>query len=416
MYALVDCNSCYASCEQIFRPDLRGKPVVVLSNNDGCIIARSKEAKALGIPDLQPFFKIKGLLKTHNVNIFSSNYQLYGDISQRVMNTLGDFAPDIEVYSIDEMFLSLDGIQGDLRDYGQAIKSRLWKDVRMPVGIAPTKTLAKLANHAAKKIPKTQGVCLLDTPVKWRWLQKRLAVNKVWGVGSRLSRRLKEQGIETVLDLANADAKHIRHLFSVNLERTIEELNGTPCIPLEDQPPPKKQIFCTRSFGEKPSTLPVLQNAVCSYATRAAEKLRAQGYFANCIQVFINTSPFEPNYYSRGITVKFPYATDDSRLICSVARKAVEDIFRENKRYLKAGVGLLDLTDKSFCQQDMFTKGQGARSDHLMAVLDKVNGRYGQGALYLASEGSKERWSMRQQYRSPCYTTSWQDVPRVTCS
>ena len=417
MFALVDCNSCYASCEQIFRPDLRGKPVVVLSNNDGCIVARSQEAKLLGIPDLQAFFKIEALLRAHKVHVFSSNYTLYGDISQRVMNTLKDFSPDIEVYSIDEMFMQLEGISSDLNDYGKLIKARLWKDIRMPVsvGIGPSKTLAKLANHAAKKIPKLNGVCLLDTELKWQWLQQRVAVNKVWGVGSRLSRRLALQDIHSAYDLAMADPKQLRKQFSVNLERTIQELNGSSAIPLDDQPPAKKQIYCTRSFGDKPTQLAPLEKAVSAYACRAAEKLRKQHHVAGALQVFINTSPYEDHYYSSSLVVKLPYASDDSRLIAQYARETVRKIFRPDKRYLKAGVGLLDLTDKAFQQRDLFMQSESPLSEALMTTLDAINRRYGQGTGFLASEGVGPRWRMRQQHLSPAYTTSWLQLPVVRC-
>ena len=417
MFALVDCNSFYASCEQIFRPDLRGKPVVVLSNNDGCIVARSKEAKALGIPDLQAFFKLAGLLRQQGVHIFSSNYVLYGDISHRVMLTLQDFSPEIEVYSIDEMFLALENMPVDLKSYGRQIKARLWQEVRMPVGvgIAPTKTLAKLANHAAKKIAQTGGVCLLDTPDKWQWLQQRLPVTQVWGIGSRLGRRLNKQGIHTIYDLARADPKQLRRQFSVEVERTIEELNGQPAIPLAEQPAAKQQIFCTRSFGDKPTTLPPLLQAISAYAARACEKLRQQQHFTTVIQVFINTSPYEDAYYSRSKIVPLPYPTDDSRLIIAAARQAVSAIFQPHRRYLKAGIGLLALTARKQQQVDLFQPGQSGKADQLMAVADQVNQRYGQGALYWAAEGHRERWRMRQQYLSPAYTTRWSDLPTIRC-
>ena len=417
MFALVDCNSCYASCHQIFRPDLRGKPVVVLSNNDGCVVARSKEAKALGIPDLQAFFKIEQLLKQQHVTIFSSNYTLYGDISQRVMTTLKQFSPDIEIYSIDEMFLSLDGLQVDLKRYGKNIKNTVWKEVRMPVcvGIAPTKTLAKLANHAAKKITQTNGVCLLDRHEKWEWVLNRIPVTNVWGVGSKLGQKLNSLGIFTAHELAKSNPKHIRKMFSVNLERTIEELNGVSTIPLEDQPAPKKQIFCTRSFGEKPTELFQLQTAISGYAARAAEKLRAQQHLANSIQVFINTSPYENNYFTTSKVVRLPYPTDDTRIISAVARDTMRNIFKPNRRYLKAGIGLLELSSKTFYQSDLFQVNQPIKSENLMNVLDSINKKYGQGSSYLASEGSKYRWKMRQQYKSPAYTTRWSDIPIIRC-
>ena len=417
MFALVDCNSCYASCHQIFRPDLRGQPVVVLSNNDGCVVARSKEAKAIGVPDLQPFFKIEAQLKANKVHIFSSNYALYGDISHRVMETLRRFAPEIEVYSIDEMFLDLSRRPDDLKTLGNTIKETLWQEVRMPVcvGMAPTKTLAKLANHVAKKIDKTAGVCLLDQPHKWQWVLQRIPVTRVWGIGKRLGKKLAALKIYSAQDLASADAKFLRKQFSVNIERTIEELNGVPAIPLEQQPEPRQQIYCTRSFGEKPDTIEPLLQAVSGYTARAAEKLRKQQYFANALQVFINTSPHEPNYYANSTTVALAYPTDDTRVLVRHARAALKKLYRPNKRYLKAGVGLLDLSSKKFLQGDIFCEGQSIQSERLMNTLDAINRRYGRGASFLAAQGSSNVWRMRQQYSSPLYTTRWRDIPVIRC-
>tara|TARA_R110002094_G_scaffold63029_8_gene73418 strand:- start:3477 stop:4733 length:1257 start_codon:yes stop_codon:yes gene_type:complete len=413
MFALVDCNSCYASCEQIFRPDLRGKPVIVLSNNDGCIIARSKEAKALGIPDLHAYFKVKQLIKRHRVAVFSSNFRLYDDISQRVMDTLRHFSPNIEIYSIDEMFLDFAGMNHPLHNYGQTIKQTLWKQVRMPVsvGIAPSKTLAKLANYAAKNIQKCQGVCLLDSPHKLQWLLPRVPVTKVWGVGLRTGKKLADLSIYTAGDLAISNPKTIRRHFSVCLERTIEELNGKVCLELEDIPPDKKQIYCSRSFGEKPSELDPLLQAVGLYACRATEKLRAQQHLVLSIHVFIHTSPYQPNYYSNSTVVKLPYPTDDSRVITASAKQAVRSLYRPGHKYLKSGVGLIELVPKKYQQQDIFQASQGKSADTLMKTLDDINRRYGQGSAFLAGEGIRKRWPMRQEHRSPCYTTNWNDLP-----
>jgi DNA polymerase V len=416
MFALVDCNSCYASCEQIFRPDLRGKPVIVLSNNDGCIIARSREAKVLGIPDLQPYFKVKHLIKRHRVAVFSSNFRLYGDISQRVMDTLRHFSPNIEIYSIDEMFLDLDGIHLSLEDYGRKMKTTLWQQVKMPVsvGIAPSKTLAKLANYAAKNIPKCQGVCLLDNPEKWQWLMKRVPVTKIWGVGSRIGKRLTEHSIYTAWDLASSNPKTMRRHFSVCLERTVEELNGTTCLDLEDNPPAKKQIYCSRSFGNKPSELDPLLQAISLYACRATEKLRAQQHLVSTIHIFIHTSPHQLNYYSNSTVVKLPYPTDDSRVIVAKAKQAVRKLYRPGYKYLKSGIGLIEIMPKQHCQPDFFQPPQEKTADALMATLDNINQRYGSGSAFLAGEGIRERWPMRQQHRSPCYTTDWSDLPTIT--
>lgn len=417
MLALVDCNSFYASCEQIFRPDLRGKPVVVLSNNDGCIIARSKEAKNLGIADLQAFFKIKDLLKAQKVNVFSANFHLYGDISHRVMTQLKAFSPEVEVYSIDEMFLNCQGLQEDLSTYGQTIKQRLWQRVRMPVsvGIAPSKTLAKLANHVAKKSLKKAGVCLLDEPQKWQWVCQRVAVKQVWGVGSRLAAQLNEMGIYTAYQLATANRKQLRRRLNVNIERTIEELNGVACLALEQQPPAKQQIYCSRSFGDKPSDLATLNHALSGYAARAAEKLRKQQHVAGHIQVLLNTSPYEPDYYSRHLVVALPYATDDSRIIIHAAKAALNQIFQANRRYLKLGIGLLDLQDKRYLQNDLFRPQAPRSAEQLMTIVDRINQRYGQGAAYFAAEGNKQRWQMRREFLSPAYTTRWSDLPIIKC-
>ncbi len=417
MFALVDCNSCYAACEQIFRPDLRGQPVIVLSNNDGCIVARNAEAKALGIPDLEPYFKLKPMLKRLGVHVFSSNYPLYGDTSNRVMETLRHYSPEVEVYSIDEMFLQLDGFTQDLNDYGQQMKKSLWQNVRMPVGvgIAPTKTLAKLANHAAKKIPQINGVCVLDDPQKWQWLQKRMPVNKIWGIGSRLSKRLIEQGIISAADLAAADPKQLGYLFSVNMERTIRELNGESCMPLEEAPAPKKQIYCTRSFGQRITDLTELQQATCLYAARAAEKLRAQDSLAITLHVFINTSHHAADTYFNSKTVKLDYPTNDTRKIEAKVKAAVAKLYRDGYSYAKAGVGIVELQDRSHKQNDFFNPGQSLKSEALMRCMDNINSRFGRNSTHIAAQGMGGRWAMNQNMLSPAYTTRWLDIPRVVC-
>ncbi|AWF81744.1 UMUC domain-containing protein DNA-repair protein [Microbulbifer sp. A4B17] len=415
MLALVDCNSCYASCEQIFRPDLRGRPVVVLSNNDGCVVARSKEAKSLGIPDLQPFFKIEHLLRRYGVTIFSSNYALYGDISHRVMMTLRQFSPEVEVYSIDEMFLDLNGLQVNWSDYGQEIRKILWRDIRMPVGvgIAPSKTLAKLANRAAKNIHNCRGVCVLDSPKKWQWLQRRTQVGDVWGVGRRFSNRLGSMDIKTAYDLAQANPKILRRHINVNIERTIEELNGVSCLTFEEQPQAKKQIYCTRSFGEKLTELQPILQAVTLYASRAAEKLRAQESLVKSIHVFLHTSPHEPNYYSRSLVIQTPYPTDDTRMIVQLAKRAVSGLYRQGHRFLKAGVGLVELIPRLLGQGDMFSSGQPLRAGETMQAIDQINQRFGRGTLFLGAEGIQKKWKVRQEHKSPAYTTHWDELPEV---
>ena len=416
MMALVDCNSCYASCEQVFRPDLRDKPVVVLSNNDGCIIARSKQAKQLGIPDLQPYFKQKSLLDKHNVDVFSANFRLYGDISNQVMDNLRDFSPRVEQYSIDEMFLDIAHMPFDLHEYAEQIKQQIWRHVRMPVGVgvAPSKTLAKLANHAAKHIKK-DGVAVLDTPEKWQWLEKRLPIQKIWGIGSRLTRRLNDIGIRSVYELAQADPKWVRRFTSVNVEKTIEELNGIACITLDEVPLAKKEIFVTRTFAHKTDSLAELQKHISRYASAAAEKLRSQDSYCQSIYVFVNTSQHKANYYANSIVLQMPYPTSDTSLISRFVKSGIRLIFEPGHRYMKCGIGLLDLRDRSFYQSDLFLPEQSAKSDRLMQTLDRINRRFGRDTVAYAAEGITGRWTMQQNRLSPSYTSSWSELPIIAC-
>lgn len=415
MYALVDCNSFYASCETVFRPDLRGQPVVVLSNNDGFIVARSKEAKALGIPDLVPFFKMETFLRKNGVHIFSSNYPLYGDLSHRVMSTLQQFSPQIEVYSIDEMFLSLDGMDINFIEYGQTIKETVWQHTRIPVsvGIAPSKTLAKLANRLAKKVPKFEGVCMLDTAEKWEWVLARSKVTDIWGIANRMAKRLATLGIYTAQDLATANPKMVRRVTNVNIERTMAELNGIACVELEEMPADKKQIYSTRSFGKKAETLTAVQQGISLYAARVAEKLRRQDGLALAVHAFIHTSPHQSNFHSDSRVAKLPCPTNDTRVITRLVKAMVADMYQPGHAYLKAGVGLVEITPRQFYQQDLFHRGQAQNAYQLMSTLDKVNRMQGKGKLFFAAQGTDKPWTMRQQFTSPQYTTSWSDLPVV---
>lgn len=414
MLALVDCNSFYASCEQIYRPDLFGKPVVVLSNNDGCVVTRNKEAKALAIPDLEPYFKIKGLLAQHGVQVFSSNYELYGDTSRRIMNLLETFASAIEVYSIDEAFLDVDGFP-DWYGHGMAIKRACWKEQRMPVcvGIAPTKTLAKLANHIAKKSNRLDGVCVIENPDDWYKVFQKLPVNKIWGVGSRIAKRLAYWQVHTVEDLRRQDPKAMRRDFGVTLERTIRELNGEACMSLETQPQPKQQIFCSRSFSQRITSLHDLQESVANYAVRAAEKLRQQNSLTTCVYVLVETSRFNPPYYGNSLSTPLLFPSNDSRHIVDAALRLCAHLYRPHYAYAKAGVGLLDLVDSSHQQDDFFTPGQSVQSQAVMQTLDRINHKYGQGSLFLAQQGIKKPWAMARSMKSPAYTTRLADVPVI---
>lgn len=328
MFALVDVNSFYASCETIFRPDLRGRPVIVLSNNDGCVIARSAEAKALGVPMGAPYFKIKEEMRRRNVAVFSSNYALYADMSRRVMDTLEEMAPAVEIYSLDEAFLRLDGVAHceALEQFGQRVRDRIRRELHLTVGvgIAPSKTLAKLANFAAKKWRGTGGVVDLSDPARQRKLLALIPVEEVWGVGRRLTRQLQAMGIHTALQLADCDTRLARKTFSVVLERTIRELRGESCLQWEDEAAAKEQIICSRSFGQRLTHYPHMREAICSYAERAAEKLRQEKRYCRNVSVFIKTSPHSAGegYYSNMGTARLQTPSNDSRDIIAMAVRA----------------------------------------------------------------------------------------------
>ena len=414
MLALVDCNSCYASCEQIFRPDLRGKPIVVLSNNDGCIVTRNTEAKALNIPGFEPYFKLKHYLEQNQVHVFSSNYELYGDISWRIMQLLDHYCDAMEVYSIDEAFLDVAGFN-DLLAHGHSIKQACWQEQRMPVcvGIAHTKTLAKLANHIAKKSVKLNGVCLIDTLPEWQAVLKKIPCKDIWGIGSKLSKRLSADGIYSAYDLQQQSPKHIRNRYSVLVEHTVRELNNEACIPLELTPPTKKEVFCSRSFSFKVTKLSDLQQSVASYAARASEKLRSQSSLTHCVYVNIQTSRFSDNHYNKSVHIRLASPSNDSRIIVSTALKALESIFVAGYGYARAGVGLIDLCADTHIQNDLFAASQTPSSDRAMKALDSINQRFGKGSVTLAVQGINPAWQMSREMKSPAYSTRFSDIPII---
>ncbi len=420
MFALVDCNNFYATCERLFRPDLNGCPVVVLSNNDGCVVARSREAKALGIKMGVPIHTIRDLVRQHQIRVFSSNYALYGDLSSRVMTTLEALAPAVEVYSIDEAFLDLTGVQRhhSLVEFGHQVRETIdrWIGVQVCVGIAPSKTLAKLANHAAKRYPKTGGVVDLSDRARQRRLLHLLPVDEVWGVGRKLTAKLADMGIHTALELADADPKWLRKRFSVVLERTVKELNGTACIELEDQVPTKQQIVSSRSFS-RPITEPhELREALANYLSRAMEKLRREQQTARTLQVFIRTSPFRERdpQYSNAATGQLTEPTADTRPMLALAMVLLDRIWKPGYPYAKAGVMLSDFYDHGTFQPELFdgTDHSRPQSDALMGVLDEINAS-GLGRIWLAREGAQRGWSMKRQHLSPAYTTRWSELARV---
>lgn len=417
MFALVDVNSFYASCETAWRPDLLNKPVVVLSNNDGCVIALSAEAKALGIKRGAPYFEQRELFRRHGVVVFSSNYALYGDMSQRVMTTLEAMCPRVEIYSIDEAFCDLAGVRNcrDLEDFGREIRFTIRQHTLLTVGvgIAQTKTLAKLANHAAKKWTKTGGVVDLSNKTRQRKLMALVPVEDVWGIGRRISKKLEAMGIKTALDLCDTDIRFIRKHFSVVLERTVRELRGESCLGLEEFAPAKQEIICSRSFGERVSDYQRMREAVCSYAARAAEKLRSEHQYCRYISTFIKTSPYAADpFYGNSVGQRLLTPTQDTRDIINAAVRCLDHIWRDGFRYQKAGVMLGDFFSQGVAQLNLFDdNAPKPNSAALMSVMDTLNMKDGKGTLYFAGQGITQSWQMRREMLSPCYTTRLADVP-----
>ncbi|MFW7883277.1 Y-family DNA polymerase [Klebsiella pneumoniae] len=420
MFALCDVNSFYASCETVFRPDLKGRPVVVLSNNDGCVIARSPEAKPF-VKMGEPYFKQKDIFRRHGIIAFSSNYELYADMSNRVMTTLEELSPRCEIYSIDEAFCDLTGVRNcrDLTDFGKEIRETVLRRTHLTVGvgIAQTKTLAKLANHAAKQWQRqTGGVVDLSNLERQRKLMALLPVDEVWGVGRRISKKLEAMGIKTVLQLADTDIRFIRKHFNVVLERTVRELRGEPCLGLEEFAPVKQEIVCSRSFGGRITEYHEMRQAICSYASHAAEKLRGEHQYCRFISAFVKTSPFAMNepYYGNSASVKLLTPTQDSRDIITSATKCLDAIWRDGHRYQKAGVMLGDFYSQGVAQLNLFDDNAPRKnSEKLMEVLDHLNAKGGRGTLYFAGQGFQTAWQMKREMLSPRYTTRFSDILSV---
>jgi DNA polymerase V len=420
--ALIDCNNFYVSCERVFQPKLEGKPVLVLSNNDGCVVSRSNEVKALGLRMGEPWFKLEMLAKQHGIIAFSSNYTLYDDLSKRVMSILSTFSPRQEIYSIDECFLDLDGFDPlSLMAYGKTMRQTIMRNVGIPVcvGIADTKTLAKLANHCAKKgFAGADGVCdfgLLDDAQRSA-LFASIPVGDVWGVGRRISERLLAMKIMTIEDLRTASLKRIRSQFSVVLERTVQELNGVSCIQMEEASKPRQQIIVSRSFGTMVTGLDDLSESIAYYTTRAAEKLRRDGSVAASISVYIHTNPFkeEAPQYNGAITVPLNQPSDDTMELIDAAIKGLKEIYRSGFHYKKSGVLLMGLQSKGSVQATLFDDtDKQVKSVNMMRTLDAINKKMGKGSMTLAASGLKHRWAMRRERQSQNYTTDWFELPVV---
>ncbi|HII3190754.1 TPA: translesion error-prone DNA polymerase V subunit UmuC [Enterobacter asburiae] len=417
MFALVDVNSFYASCERVFRPDLQGKPIVVVSNNDGCIISLSREAKQFGIKMGEPYFKFKEKLYPSKVYVFSSNYALYADLSSRVMQTLTDLAPAIEIYSIDEAFVNVSGVSHclSLEAFGHQMRTEVLKNtgLNVGVGIAPTKTLAKLANYAAKRWASTGGVVDLSGRERQRKLLAKVPVEEVWGVGRRITKKLNAMGITTALELAEASSWVIRKHFNVVLERTARELRGEPCLDLEEFTPTKQQIICSRSFGHRITQYEEMHQAICAYAERAAEKLRGEHQYCRFISVFVRTSPHADNeiYYGNQASVTLMTPTNDSRDIIRAATEALGRIWLDGYRYMKAGVMLADFFSSGVAQLNLFDDNRlRANSAALMEMMDSLN-HSGKGKIWFAGQGIEKSWAMKREMLSPAYTTRYADLP-----
>ena len=427
MLALVDGNNFYVSCERAFRPSLKTRPVVVLSNNDGCAIARSNEAKDLGIRMGAPWFECRQLAEEHGVVALSANFVLYGDMSDRMMSVAAGLGPGQEIYSIDESFIDMTGVSGDLTDRARRVRERVlqWTGIPTGIGIAGTKTLAKLANHVAKSADRKPGsyptelacVCNLAMlpAADLDAVLQATAVGEVWGVGRRIADQLNEGGVLTVLDLVRMDPATVRRRWSVVLERTVRELQGQQCISVEDQPAPKKEIAFTRSFGGAVTELADLVAAVTRFASGAAVKLRAQGGKAGQLQVFAHTSAFRPGpKYSRSLIIPLRRPTADTVELVNAAVRGIEAIYRPGFNFAKAGVMLLDLQDGGIEQGELDLEPEPEARGQLIGTLDKLNDRYGRGTVSLASagvKGPKRNFEMTRNLLTPQYTTSWADLP-----
>lgn len=423
--ALVDCNNFYVSCERVFRPDLCGMPVVVLSNNDGCVVSRSAEAKALGIKMGQPWFECQALAQQHGVLALSSNYALYADMSNRVMRILSDFSPQHEVYSIDECFVDLTGMPR-LKELSYQLRERVmaWTGIPVCVGIGPTKTLAKLANHVAKVHPRSKGVFNYNalTPAQQNKLLAQIDVSEVWGVGRQRTKQLAAYGIHTVQDLRMADVVTLRAAFGVVMTRTQRELQGVACIDLQELESAKKQIISSRSFGTPVHDVHVLEDALSTFVANACVKLRAQQSHARLVQVFLQTNRFRQDQpqYMPSLAVPLPQPTNDSRVIVRWASHLVRRMYKPAYAYKKAGVVLSDISPVTQWQHDWLEPSVDTASSladnpssRLMQAIDGLNQRFGKGAVKISTQGTFAQWQMKQERKSPNYTTDWHALPRA---
>lgn len=418
MYALVDANSFYCSAESVFRPDWRGKPLIVLSNNDACVVAVNRQAKEMGIKKFVPYFQVKSLCDKLGVIICSSNYALYSDLSSKMMNVVGRFAPEQFVYSIDESFLSFNRTNlaiGSLHSQGKLIRKAVWQEVRLPVcvGFGSTLTLAKAANHMAKKVPGCHGVCVIDNENDRIAILQSMGVGDVWGVGRKTSKRLESIGIHTAYDLAIMPASLARLQFSIDIERTVRELNGQACKEWDQCVADKKQIFSTRSVGERITDYDLLLQALSMHVSIAAAKARKQGSSCKTMLIFASTSSYDERPIGFKALVNLPCATNCSIELTQAMHSQAHKLYQEGVRYYKVGVGLIDLVSTKNRQLDLFAAPKA--NPALMQTLDGINQRYGRDTLFLAAQGIDETWAMRRDLLTPQYTTRWDSLPVIKC-
>ena len=418
MFGLIDANSFYASAEQVFRPDWRGKPIIVLSNNDGMVVAANKAALAVGIKKFLPYFQVKPICNKHKVIVLSSNYELYSDLSSKMMQIIGRFAPEQFVYSIDESFVSFKRCQSAIpcmRTHAINIRRAVWKEARLPVcvGVAPTLTLAKAANHAAKKIQGYSGVCILDNDNERISTLKQMHVGDVWGIGRRISKKLEIMGVHTAHQLSVMPPKLARKQFSIDIERTVRELNGEPCLVFDEARADKKQIYSTRSMGNRITTFNELNQALCKHTAIAAEKARKQHSACSVMTIFASNSPYDERPASFQRQIRFVCPTNCTVEMTKAVSLLVPQLFMQGIQYYKIGVGLLDLMPENNLQFDLFN--QPHSNPKLMQVFDALNGKYGSQTITLAAQGIQPKWGMRRNFLTKQYTTNWHDIPRISC-
>lgn len=417
MFALIDCNAMYVACEQVFRPDLRRLPCIVLSNNDGIVIAANRLAKEAGINKFAPYLKQQKHAEAKEVNVFSSNYALYADLSTKMMATITSFSPRSHIYSIDECFLDISHfscVESDLNSFGQRIRQTVWKECRLPVcfGAGDTLTLSKVANKIAKVNKDLNGVCIIDSEEKRQHCLADYPISDVWGIGKNLTQKMKSNGIKTALDLANLDPKQAKYYFNIDVERIVRELNGQSCKEWDECRADKQQIFSTRSVGCRITTRNTLKQELAFHIATVARKARSQKSSCSVLMAFANTSPFDDIPQSFKETYTFEYPTNDTSQLTKAITLMTDKLFKQGVSYYKVGVGAIELVSDKYRQTDLFAEPDDPK---LMQVLDKLNLKFGRGSLFLAAQGISQEWQMNRRFLSPQYTTKLKDLPQIQC-